>query len=134
MTRKRFVVSIDPQHAARQLLLTAAPLIGAYGVEEMGVELNFSDPEGKQRPSPRGTTYTSAMHAYFHFTCPMRQCTGGGFEANADLLSALSRHQDGYSGTVACQGVRPRNGVNAVCNIKLRYTLDLRGKPAKVAA
>lgn len=133
MARKPYVVN-NEKRDARQLLVNAAPLIEAFGVEEVGVELNFTDPEGKQRPSPRGTTYTSDMHAYFHFTCPMRECTEGGFAAQADLLQALTRHQDGHSGTLSCQGMRARPGQKPVlCNIELRYTLDLRGK-TKAAA
>ena len=125
----------NAQREARQLLAYAAPLVGSYkGVEEIGVELTFADPEGKQQPSPRATTYTADMHAYFHFTCPMRDCTDGGFEAHADLQQALSRHQDGHTGTLTCEGVRPRNGLKDVrCGIELRYTLILRGK-TKAAA
>jgi len=132
--RKPHFIS-NQQREARQLLANATPLIGTFkGVEEVGVELKFADPEGKQQPSPRGTTYTADMHAYFHFTCPMRDCADGGFEAHADLLQALTKHRDGHTGTLACQGVRPRNGLkDARCNIELRYTLALRGK-TKAAA
>jgi hypothetical protein len=131
--RKPYVIH-NAQREARQLLVNATPLIQAYGVEEVGVELTFADPEGKQQPSPRGTTYTAGMHAYFYFTCPVRGCTDGGFEAHADLLGALSQHQDGHTGTLSCPGLRSRNGLKATrCNIELRYTLALRGK-TKAAA
>jgi hypothetical protein len=125
----------NAQREARQQLANAAPLIADHpGVREVGVELRFSDPEGKQNPSPRGTTYTGDMHAYFYFTCPMRECTGGGFEANADLQKALSQRRDGHSGKLSCHGVRPRSGFkNAACNIELTYTLQIRAK-AKAAA
>jgi hypothetical protein len=133
MARKPYVVN-NPQRDARQLRFNAAPLVEQYGIEEVGIELTFADPEGKQQPSPRGTTYTSGMHAYFHFTCPVRGCTDGGFEAQADLLQALSKHQDGHTGTLACQGSRSRNGAAGTpCNIELRYTLALRGKTRAAA-
>ncbi len=125
----------NAQREARQQLVNAAPLVGDHaGVREIGVELKFSDPEGKQQPSPRGVTYTDDMHAYFHFTCPMRDCTGGGFEANDDLQKALAKRQHGHVGRMTCRGVRPRSGLkNAVCNIELHYTLEIRTK-AQVAA
>jgi len=125
----------NAQREARQLIANATPLVGSYkGVEEIGVELKFADPEGKQQPSPRGTTYTADMHAYFHFTCPMRDCTDGGFEAHADLLDALSKQKNGHTGTLTCQGVRPRGGLKDTrCNIELQYTLVLR-KKTKAAA
>jgi len=122
MARKPHVIS-NPQREARMQVHRAAPLVGNYGIDEINVALHFVDPEGKQHPSPRATTYTSDMHAYFHFTCPMRDCTDGGFEAHADLLSALSEHRDGHTGTLVCEGVRPRGGLKgARCNIELRYT------------
>lgn len=125
----------NAQREARQLLANAAPLVGDYaGVGEVGVVLKFADPEGKQQPSPRGTTYTGDMHAYFYFTCPMRECTNGGFEANADLQGALKRGQHGHTGLLTCQGVRPRATVkNQPCHIELHYTLEIRAK-AKAAA
>lgn len=125
----------NAQREARQLLANAAPLIGAHpGVGEVGVELKFFDPEGKQQPSPRGASYTGDMHAYFYFTCPMRECTNGGFEANEDLQKALSKRRDGHTGTLICHGTRPRLGTkNQPCNIELTYTLQIRPK-AKVAA
>ena len=134
MARKPHLVS-NAQREARQLLANATPLVGSFkGVEEIGVELTFKDPEGKQQPSPRGTTYTADMHAYFHFTCPMRDCTDGGFEAHDDLLAALTKNRDGHTGTLVCPGVRPRNGLkDARCNIELQYTLVLR-KKTKAAA
>lgn len=120
----------NAQREARQLLANAAPLIGAHaGVQEVGVQLRFSDPEGKQQPSPRAVTYMGDMHAYFHFTCPMRDCTGGGFDANDDLQKALAKRRDGHTGTLSCHGTRPRSGFkNATCNIALTYTLDIRSK------
>ena len=125
----------NAQREARQQLVNAAPLIGSHaGVEEVGVVLEFADPEGKQKPSPRASTYTGDMHAYFYFTCPMRDCVNGGFDAVADLQKALKRGAHGYTGTLSCHGVRPRSGIkNAPCNIELRYTLEIRGK-TKVAA
>jgi hypothetical protein len=120
---------------ARQLLVNAAPLVQeTAGVEEVGVTLTFVDPEGKQHPSPRGASYAADMHAYFTFTCPLRDCTGGGFDANADLLRALSRRQDGHTGKLTCTGTRPRNGIkNLACGIELHYKLALRLK-TKAAA
>jgi hypothetical protein len=131
----RHHVVTNAQREARQQLANAAPLVADHaGVREVGVEMKFSDPEGKQQPSPRGSTYTGDMHAYFYFTCPMRDCTGGGFDANDDLQKALSKRRDGHTGKLSCQGVRPRSGFkNAACNIELTYTLAIRAK-AKAAA
>jgi len=118
------------QREARQALINAAPLVGTYsGIEEVGVTLTFSDPEGKQNPSPRGVSFAPDMHAYFQFSCPMRDCTGGGFDANGDLQRALSRRKGGHTGTMTCTGVRPRGGMkDSRCGIAVNYTLAIRTK------
>lgn len=120
---------------ARLLQQSAAPEVRSYpGVEEVRVSLTFVDPEGKQQPSPRGLTYAGDMHAFFDFTCPLRDCQGGGFDASADLLRALGRRRSGHSGHVNCRGTRPRNGIkNLPCNLELRYTMQIRGKSAAAA-
>lgn len=134
MARMPHIVSTS-QREARQQLINASPLVEDHaGVREVSVGMTFSDPEGKQKPSPRGASYTADMHAYFYFSCPMRDCIGGGFDANADLLKALVRRHDGHTGALTCQGVRPRPGIKgAPCNIELHYTLAIRSK-AKAAA
>jgi hypothetical protein len=118
--------------AERQTLINAAPLVSdCAGVDEVAVELKFHDTEGKQQPSPRAAVFAPDMHAYFHFTCPMRDCTGGGYDASADLLAALRKRRHGHGGVMSCQGVRPRGGVkNQRCGIELHYTLLIRKEAA----
>lgn len=125
---RRPAVNPTAQREARQALINAAPLVAEYtGIEEVGVALTFSDPEGKQQPSPRGVSFAPHMHAYFQFGCPMRDCTGGGFDANDDLHRALSRRRGGHTGTISCEGTRPRSGIKDLrCNIRVNYTLDIR--------
>ena len=129
MARKPHVIS-NPQREARMQVHRAAPLVGNYpGVDEISVALHFVDPEGKQQPSPRGLTYAGDMHAFFDFSCPLRDCQNGGFDANADLLRALQKGRNGHTGTLTCHGNRPRSGIkNLKCNVELRYTLSIRGK------
>lgn len=124
------------QREARQALINAAPLVSDYpGIDEVHVELKFSDPEGKQQPSPRGVSFAPHMRAYFNFSCPMRDCTGGGFDANADLQHAMAKRRNGHSGGLACGGNRPRSGMkNIRCNIELRYIISIRMAKAGAAA
>lgn len=132
MARKPLVLPLQQ----RQALLNAAPLVSDFaGIEEVGVELTFSDPEGKQNPSPRRVSFEPHMHAYFQFGCPMRECTGGGFDAGPDLQRALTKRQDGHRGKLSCGGVRQRGGFkNVKCNIELHYTLSLRTAPVRRAS
>lgn len=134
MARKPHVVP-NQQREARQQVYREAPVIQDYpGVGEVSVELKFVDPEGRQSPSPRGLTYAGDMHAFFDFSCPLRDCEGGGFDANADLLRALSKRRSGHTAVLSCQGKRPRNGIkNLTCNVELHYTLQIRAKSAVAA-
>jgi hypothetical protein len=127
MARKHNVNPIL-QREARQQLFDASPMVSNYpGVGEIAIELTFSDPEGKQRPSARGLLFGPDMRAYFHFACPMRDCTGGGFDPSGDLLAALSKRRNGHTGAAACKGVRPRGGVKTQpCGIELHYTMAIR--------
>lgn len=133
MARPRFQNSAERE--ARQRLIESAPLIGDHaGVQEISVALTFADPEGKEQPSPRGLTYMGDARAYFYFTCPMRDCVDGGFDATAELTKALGRHADGHTGALTCHGVRARAKIkNNPCNLELRYALEIRRK-AKAAA
>ena len=135
MARKPHIVT-NAQREARQQLHRAAPVIDDYpGVAEVSIELKFSDPEGKQQPSPRGMTFAADMHAFFDFSCPLRDCEGGGFDANADLLRALSKRRSGHAGTLSCQGTRPRNGLKDLrCNVELHYVMSIRNKASAAAA
>ena len=134
MARKPYVISAQ-QRAARNEIYRAAPVIGQFtGVEEVSVELKFVDPEGRQQPSPRSLTFAADMQAFFDIGCSQRDCEGGGFDANADLLGALKRHASGHTGKLTCGGVRPRNGLkDSRCNIELHYTLWIRAKAAAAA-
>lgn len=132
MAHPRFPNSAERE--ARQRLIDAAPLIGDNaGVSEVSISLTFTDPEGKEHPTPRGVTYTTDARTYFHFACPMRDCAGGGFDATQDLAKALAKRADGHTGTMTCHGKRARAKVkNSPCNLEVRYALEIRRK-AKAA-
>lgn len=133
MARPRF--HNPAEREARQRLIDASPLIGDHaGVHEISVALTFMDPEGKEQPSPRGVTYMSDARAYFRFSCPMRDCVDGGFDATEDLGKALAKHADGHTGVLTCHGTRARAKLkNNPCNLELRYALEIRRK-TKAAA
>lgn len=131
MARKKVVLP-TVQRDARQRLLSAAPLVSSYaGVGEVAVEMRFSDAEGKQQPSPRAVSFAPDMHAFFQFGCPMRDCVGGGYDATEELQRALSKRKSGFTGTLTCEGNRPRGGFKDMrCNLQLHYTLTIRSKAA----
>jgi hypothetical protein len=127
--------TVAQERAARDELFRAAPVIGHYrGVGEVSVDMTFFDPEGKLRPSPRSRRFAADMQAYFDFPCPQHDCTGGGFDATADLQGALGKHRNGHIGKLSCHGTRPRNDHKGLpCNIELTYVVTIREKAAAAA-
>lgn len=126
MVRKPHVV-ISQQREARQELFRAAPAIGDYKVEEASVTMTFHDPEGKLKPSPRSRRFAADMRAYFDFPCPQHECSGGGFDATADLQAALAKRRNGFTAKMTCHGTRPRvHAKGQRCNLELTYELTLR--------
>jgi hypothetical protein len=119
---------------ARARLQRASPVVRQYpAIQSVSVELAFEDPEGRERPSPRGMVYADDMHLFFDFPCPLRDCQNGGFNASAELLRALSLRRTAHSGTLSCNGKRARSGPNDRCNLKLDYTMSVQGKVAAAA-
>src|SRR5687767_71462 len=97
-------VVINAQREARQQLMRAAPEIREFKVAEASVQMEFHDPEGKVRPSPRSRLFAADMRAFFDFPCPQHECTGGGFDATADLQAALAKRRNGFTAKMTCHG------------------------------
>lgn len=119
---------------ARTRRQRAAPVVRQYpAVQSVSVKLAFEDPEGREHPSPRGMVYADDMHLFFDFPCPLRDCQNGGFNPSAELLRALAGRRTAHTGTLTCNGKRARSGVSERCNLKLTYTMAVRGKVAAAA-
>jgi hypothetical protein len=128
MARQKPHIIALRQREARDRRRNAAPVVGKYtGVRSVGVRLTFSDPEGREQPSPRGMIYANDMHLFFDFPCPLRGCQKGGFNAGPDLLGAVATRRNGHSGSLSCKGLRARSGVkDQRCGLELKYVLSLR--------
>lgn len=135
MNRKPHL-AVAQERAARDQLYRAAPVIGGYrGVGEVSVDMTFTDPEGKLTPTPRSRLFAADMQAYFDFSCPQRDCNGGGFDATTDLQAALGKRRNGHTGKLVCHGKRPRSDSKGglPCNLELSYTLTIREKASAAA-
>ena len=85
------------------------------------IAMTFRDPSGAAQPSPMRQLYAPAMRAVFEQRCPMRDCTGGGFDLNASILAMLSNDRHPRTGNHTCRGSRGRSGTD--CGIELSYSL-----------
>jgi hypothetical protein len=119
------------QREQRQRQYLAAPALGEKfpSIEEVVVELRFTDPEGKVHPSPHKRIFVSDMQAFFEFPCPLRDCTGGGYSLSETLIDSLSRRRLEASGKLSCDGKRAREkGANPCCGLELHYHATARKK------
>ena len=108
----------------RQRLYLAAPMLGARfpKVRELVVEMSFADPEGKVHPSPHKRRFSAEMQAYFEIECPLRDCSGGGFDLGPEINRALSPRGGDGTGSMSCSGDR-NSAAGSRCNLEVRYRI-----------
>ncbi len=108
----------------RQRTYLAVPTIAKQfpALEELAVEMRFLDPEGKVHPSPGKRIFAPDMQAFFDFQCPMRECSGGGFNMTTIVPRALSGKSPTTTGKMQCKGQRQRvSGGSSPCLLELSY-------------
>ncbi len=123
MARKPHIIANQERDQRHQSYL-AAPVLGEKypGIQEVGVEMRFTDPEGRLTPSPQRRTYLGDMRAYFDFLCPLKDCEDGGFALNTAIQHSLSKQGHGRTGKLSCQGLRARGSEKRrSCELELEY-------------
>jgi len=121
------------EREARQRSYLAAPLMEAAfpGVTELAVRFRFTDPEGKEKPQPYAQIFVPDMRAYFQFQCPLRECTGGGFDLSTAVPRGLTHKNGDKHGSLACGGQRKRpHGEISRCGLQLEYEVMSPGAHA----
>ena len=108
----------------------AAPLRELFPeVEQLCIELVFSDPAARLPPSPQLHTLYSAAPAFFRFACPCADCDGD-FDLT-DAVTTLIANRAGckrtssIGGQLSCHGMRFRDhGTQQTsCSMQLSYRL-----------
>lgn len=135
MARKPHVVATQERDQRHQSYLAAPVLAEKYpGIEEVGIEMRFTDPERRLTPSPQRRTYMGDMRAYFDFLCPLKDCEDGGFALNKAILQSLSKAGPGRAGKMSCQGRRSRGSEKGrACELELEYRVVVLDK-SRIAA
>jgi hypothetical protein len=109
----------------------AAPLMSEQfpGVRELAVRFRFNDPDGKAKPQPYAQLFAPDMRAFFRFQCPLKECTGGGFDLHAAVPRGLARKGAVTRGSLTCAGKRthPR-GETRRCNLHVDYQVAVQGQ------
>jgi len=91
-------------------------------VEQVALELTFTDPTGVGKHSPQVHTFGPAARAYFEVPCPCSACLSGGFDLSAVMSDMLARRAGTVSGKSSCQGWQDRGRVGEHrCPLQLSY-------------
>ena len=118
----------------RQRAYSSVPTVAGQfpGVEELTVEMRFTDPDRKLTPSPHRRLFVPAMQAFFNFQCPLKDCVDGGFDLTEAVPEALSRKKSrATSGKLNCQGKRKRATAGETrCMLELDYQVSTFEKRA----
>jgi len=117
----------------RQRSYLAAPLVSNLfpSVTELAVRFRFNDPEGKEKPQPYAQIFKPDMRAFFEFQCPLRECSGGGFDLSR-VVPRFSRKSPNAGGALVCEGQRKRpHGDTSRCGLQLEY--EVTAADARVA-
>ena len=94
------------EHEHRRQAYMSAPALREQfpHVEQIVLELAFTDQGGLNSYSAQVHTFSPAATAYFEFPCPSSVCTGGGFDLSRVVSSLIARGGKETSGRLDCQG------------------------------
>lgn len=123
MAQKPHFVDVR-EREQRQRTYQAVPTVAEQfpTLDELAVEMRFLDPEGKVHPSPSRRLFAPSMQAFFDFQCPMRECSGGGYNMTTIVPRALTGKNPVTTGKMQCKGQRQRVGTgNSPCLLELTY-------------
>lgn len=102
----------------------AAPLLAEQfpAVRELAVRMKFNDPEGKEKPQPSARVFSPDMRAFFQLQCPLRDCTGGGFDLTSAVPVALKGSRPVTRGSFTCEGRRKRHSAGiSRCGLAMEF-------------
>ncbi len=99
-------------------------------VEQVVLELTFTDPTGVGKHSPQIHTLGPAARAYFEVACPCSACLSGGFDLSVVIADMLSHRRRTVSGKSNCHGWQDRGRVGEHrCQLELSYRATASYEP-----
>jgi hypothetical protein len=111
----------------RQAYLNTRPLREEFPrMEQLTLELSFSDASGLSTYSAQTHTLAPGATAFFDFPCPSSMCMGGGFDLGNVIWRLSTRAGHETSGRLDCQG---RDTTDArdphFCPLRLHYRVTV---------
>ena len=89
----------------RRAYLSTPPLRHEFPrIEQLTLQLIFTDASGLSSYSAQMLTFAPAATAFFEIPCPSAMCMGGGFDLGSVIWKLSTRAGHETSGRVDCQG------------------------------
>jgi hypothetical protein len=89
----------------RRTYLNTRPMRDEFPrMEQLILQLIFSDASGQSSYSPQLLTFAPAATAFFEIPCPSAMCMGGGFDLGSVIWKLSGRAGHETSGRLDCQG------------------------------
>ena len=105
MTEKQLDRYRHAREERRRAYLSAPTLREQFPhVEQVVLQLSFTDHSGMSHYSPQTHTFSPAATAFFEIPCPSSMCTGGGFDLGGVVWNLIHRMGQETSGKLDCQG------------------------------
>lgn len=106
-------------------------------IEQLRIDLVFSDPNARSPPSPQRHTLYSGAPAFFRFACPCADCDGD-FDLTAAVTTLITnpaerRWAGSLDGQLSCQGVRFRDHAVYQTPCPMLLSFQLHFEPLRAA-
>ncbi len=89
----------------RRAYLNTRPLREEFPrIEQLTLQLSFTDASGPSSYSAQTHTFAPAATAFFDIACPSSMCMGGGFDLASVIWRLSTRAGEETSGRLDCQG------------------------------
>jgi hypothetical protein len=114
------------QREQRRRAYTLSPLVREEypRVEQVMIDLKFTDPAGVGHHSQQTHTFAAGAKAYFMVSCPFSTCVEGGYDLCSAVADLLSHQGESLTGRLVCQGWHDRNHANQRrCHLELHYKI-----------
>jgi hypothetical protein len=95
-------------------------------VEQVIVEMTFTDVRKMGVYSAQMRSFSSAAKAFFSIPCPRTLCLDGGFDLDSLIVALLETRRGSAAGTLECAGwVDPARSEHAHCLLQLNYRIEV---------
>ncbi|SEQ84083.1 hypothetical protein SAMN04488038_11189 [Solimonas aquatica] len=95
-------------------------------VQELLLELRFTEGDEVPLLSPYRQIFTGEMQAFFELRCPSRSCAGGGFDLGRAVDDAARGRARSEGGRLFCRGVNTEGaGRGESCRVQLSYGIEV---------